>query len=585
MGRLELRLLGAPAVVHESGEVPSPRGAKPWALLAHLLLSGQALARAELAELLFEQAEDPLGALRWNLAEVRRLVGRPEQLRGPVPTLRLPSDASLDVAIVEAGESRALELPGFGQDLLAGLSFADSPRFEVWLASERSRLRRRAASLLRNEVVRLMGQADHQAARHQATRLVVLDPLDEGHQALLIRAHVQAGAVDAARAQYERCRQLLDDELAIEPGPAVQAAARSAWLQTEDLQRPAVTRSEISAHGRVGWQCFLAGAVDHGIALTRQAVEMADRSRQQDLGVMARLSLGGMLGISARSWDEAAMALSQATSTAREQQHEELAARAQALLAGNALMRTDYDAVVDHCNQAMAGSQNPEVQALSEAFLAAAEVETGRTEQAASRACGAVDLVRQAQGDPTTRVWAAGNAGHALLIAGELAQARAAIELAVEAATAPVAHPGPLALLAEIHVAQGEVDKANSLARQAAATAAAIQIPSQQAMSLRALALATAAAGDSRTGIEILVQALRHAERAPGEGYPYHWTIASTLDSLATLTAANDPAEASRWALRLEEHATATGMDEYRARARYHLEPGSNPPATLTSHK
>ena len=43
MGRLGIRLLGPPALVHEGGAVPSPRGAKPWALLAHLLLSGQAL--------------------------------------------------------------------------------------------------------------------------------------------------------------------------------------------------------------------------------------------------------------------------------------------------------------------------------------------------------------------------------------------------------------------------------------------------------------------------------------------------------------------------------------------------------------
>ena len=38
-----------------------------------------------IAELLFGAADDPLGALRWTLADLRRALGTPHLLRGAIP--------------------------------------------------------------------------------------------------------------------------------------------------------------------------------------------------------------------------------------------------------------------------------------------------------------------------------------------------------------------------------------------------------------------------------------------------------------------------------------------------------------------
>jgi DNA-binding SARP family transcriptional activator len=63
-----IRLLGPPAMERDGRPVRSPRGRKAWALLAYLLLADRPPSRRHLAELLFADADDPLGALRWTLA-------------------------------------------------------------------------------------------------------------------------------------------------------------------------------------------------------------------------------------------------------------------------------------------------------------------------------------------------------------------------------------------------------------------------------------------------------------------------------------------------------------------------------------
>ena len=77
-----VRLLGPPQVERDGVAAPPPRGRKAWALLAYLVLTRRPSARAHLAELLFADADDPLGALRWTLAELRRALGDAGLFRG-----------------------------------------------------------------------------------------------------------------------------------------------------------------------------------------------------------------------------------------------------------------------------------------------------------------------------------------------------------------------------------------------------------------------------------------------------------------------------------------------------------------------
>src|SRR5262245_6943165 len=86
-----IHLLGAPRIEVDREQVSGPRGSKAWALLAYLLLGSSPVPRERLAALLFGDADDPLGALRWNLAELRRALGPSLVIEGdPVVIHRAP---------------------------------------------------------------------------------------------------------------------------------------------------------------------------------------------------------------------------------------------------------------------------------------------------------------------------------------------------------------------------------------------------------------------------------------------------------------------------------------------------------------
>src|SRR3954453_17067847 len=103
---VEARLLGAPLVVRDGTAYAAPRGKKVWALSPSLALTRQPPTRQELAELLFPDADDPSSALRWNLSELRRLLGAPEPVgSGTTVALPLPIDTTIDVHVLQAGTS------------------------------------------------------------------------------------------------------------------------------------------------------------------------------------------------------------------------------------------------------------------------------------------------------------------------------------------------------------------------------------------------------------------------------------------------------------------------------------------------
>jgi hypothetical protein len=85
---VRVRLLGYPRFDDVAGQSRQPpRGQKSWALLGRVALADRPTTRSELAAELFGEAADPLGALRWCLADLRRSCQDPQLLRGDPVTL------------------------------------------------------------------------------------------------------------------------------------------------------------------------------------------------------------------------------------------------------------------------------------------------------------------------------------------------------------------------------------------------------------------------------------------------------------------------------------------------------------------
>ena len=123
-------------------------------------------------------------------------------------------------------------MAGPGAELLEGPVLRGAPAFESWLLSERRRLASATESVLHEAALGLLARGELDRARGFAVRAAAMSPLDENHQALVIRLYRLSGDDDAAERQYGAFAALLDAELGVGPGaggrggPARTAARR-----------------------------------------------------------------------------------------------------------------------------------------------------------------------------------------------------------------------------------------------------------------------------------------------------------------------------------------------------------------------
>jgi tetratricopeptide (TPR) repeat protein len=415
---------------------------------------------------LFSEAVDPLGALRWNLAALRRLLHRPDALKGDAISLA-EADIAVDTVQLESGEvDEPLQGP-CGRELLAGLSFPDSPMFELWLAGERQRLRRRSVSLTREHSLDALARGDHDLAIRLAKELVAAEPFDEGHHALLIRTLALSGEHDAARHQYDSCATLLRRELGIEPGPAVLAALHLVNNPVDGATE--ATFDEICARITVAWQSFLAGSIDHGLDMGRSTILLSDMSGDPDLAAASRLYFAGMLNMAVRGWDEAATATSEARHLASETGRVDHLALAHSITAGSELMRGDYAVALEHATAGVALDDQGAL-ALNLAFLSAVESDTGCVEMARQHAIEASDAAERSL-DGVGAAYAYSYSAHIDLDAGRYDRARVHAVKAIDASSSIlVLQPWPTAMLAEIEVHESRSRTAGAQRARGAAT-------------------------------------------------------------------------------------------------------------------
>jgi pimeloyl-ACP methyl ester carboxylesterase len=221
-----LCLLGPPAV--RLGDVVSPLKLRPKAvaLLVRVALAGSS-SRAELADLIFDEAEDPRATLRWHLTYLRAQLPEPARKYLFVTADRIAFDAPTDVESFQEGAKRLLERPDdpgvanvlglYRGDLCAGLTVSASAVFDTWLYVEQERLRR----LFRQATVAVARQAlaTKDAARvvEPLAQLISVDPYYEEGHTLLIEASEALGRHQAAAAAYQRYQRILRQELQTEP--------------------------------------------------------------------------------------------------------------------------------------------------------------------------------------------------------------------------------------------------------------------------------------------------------------------------------------------------------------------------------
>lgn len=299
---LSIHVLGPPRLERGGAPAEPPRGNKAWGLLVFLLRTRLPPSRERLAGLLFPEADDPLGTLRWTLSELRRSLGDDADVGGDPVRLTLRPGTLVDVDVLSGGSwAEAVALPGFGNELVDGLVVRSSPGFEMWLEDERRQVAGTTSAVLHQAALALLGRGQAADAVRHASDLVRLNPYDENAHVLLVRCLRAAGDPEGAARRAEACRELFRRELGIDPSGALRTAA-------EASEAPVVGRvssgAAVLAQIEAGEAALAAGAVDAGVQRMRGAVAAARTIDDRELLARALVSLGGALVHSARGRDE-----------------------------------------------------------------------------------------------------------------------------------------------------------------------------------------------------------------------------------------------------------------------------------------
>ncbi|WP_251024769.1 SARP family transcriptional regulator [Arthrobacter sp. ISL-65] len=288
-----IRLLGPPAIESTGTSPPQPRGRKAWAVLAYLALQPEGTGRSRLASLLFPDAADPLGALRWNLSELRRTLAGVALDGDPLRLALQPPWRCDAVELVGAGAIPRPDPHSLNGQLLEGLSFGDCPVFDSWLADQRYRLENCAQSLLYESSVSALASGDPREAANLAMRALQRDPFHTDCNAVLVRALVAIGEHRHAREHVTRCANLYRDELGLPLPPEIRRALSGAAPEA-DPGIPA-TVATVRSYLDAGGASLSAGAVDRGLDQLRLAVVLAQRTPSRHLLAESLVTLAGAM--------------------------------------------------------------------------------------------------------------------------------------------------------------------------------------------------------------------------------------------------------------------------------------------------
>jgi DNA-binding SARP family transcriptional activator len=196
-------------------------------LIALLALSERSVGRLRVAGMLW-----PDYSIERSLADLRTTLWRVNQSGGQViaatpSCLGLGPDIEVDVRTVarfarhlnQAGPSKNVNLDSVDLADLVGDLLPDW--YDDWLQDEREGLRQVRLHALESLARRLSTSGRHADAIQAALAAIRLEPLRETAHYVLIEIHLAEGNWSEACRQFQRCRQLLNEELGVEPSESM----------------------------------------------------------------------------------------------------------------------------------------------------------------------------------------------------------------------------------------------------------------------------------------------------------------------------------------------------------------------------
>ncbi len=220
-----LQLLGGFHLLVDGKRVHLPRAEQR--LLACLALADRPTARSRLAGRLWPDAAEPRAMARlrtaiWRLRQPGRLL-----LNGSPDEVGLEATVVVDVQDLTELARRFLDAPlEATDDRLAELTDAGEllPEWDDdWVTPHRERFRQIRLHALELIGVRLAEEGRYGRAVEVSLAVVADDPLRESAQRVLIRICLAEGNVHEAVARYRAYREIMREELGLEPSAQMEA--------------------------------------------------------------------------------------------------------------------------------------------------------------------------------------------------------------------------------------------------------------------------------------------------------------------------------------------------------------------------
>ena len=229
METLRLQLLGGPRYFLDQRPLTDFTTMKARALLIYLAMMPGPHSRDELAHLLWSDMPDRQAKknLRNTLPNLKSLIG--PHLMITRHTLALNRDQACEVDVDQFRAVLTTPQTSVGlealrdatalyrDDFLSGFYVREAPAFEDWALIEREHLRGIAIEGLLTLVECCLEQGAYELGLEATRRLLMLDPWRETAHQHRMRLLGYTGQRGAALVQYDICRQVMIEELGVEP--------------------------------------------------------------------------------------------------------------------------------------------------------------------------------------------------------------------------------------------------------------------------------------------------------------------------------------------------------------------------------
>jgi DNA-binding SARP family transcriptional activator/predicted ATPase len=230
---LQIDLFGGVAIRVDGQRITDLATRKAEALLIYLVCNSQPHQREALADLLWDDlpAERAAGNLRLTLNQLRKRFAPFLDITRQTIAFRQDVECRLDVeafarriATTPHDVERLAEALGlYRGDFLQGFHLRDARGFSEWQAGQMEYWQQQARTHMRTLVDSYASHSNYTEALRWASRILTLDPLDEAAHRQVMLLLARSGQRAAALRQYRACRQIMQQELEVDPEPATEA--------------------------------------------------------------------------------------------------------------------------------------------------------------------------------------------------------------------------------------------------------------------------------------------------------------------------------------------------------------------------